>query len=203
MFGLGGAALSLAGAWLLTTPDPSGLGEDRYGTSRKVIRAMLAVAVAEEGIAMAKLAGNWPPGVALALTVLTLVAGICSVVGKFATLTYLSKLARRIPDDGLSDRARLLTWGIAIPMAALVVLGSGWVLAITASRAMRSGVALVVIGLGFAAAGVTLLVFEVMYVFLLVRFSTKLREATAVAESTWTRTVPPPAGPLATPLAAP
>src|SRR5207237_8574292 len=38
-----GGLVYLYGVWLLTEPDPSGLGEDQYGRSRPVARVRLAV----------------------------------------------------------------------------------------------------------------------------------------------------------------
>ena len=43
VLGLVGGLLALYGTWLLTEPDPSGIGEDRYANSRKVIRLALLV----------------------------------------------------------------------------------------------------------------------------------------------------------------
>src|SRR4051794_16734250 len=42
-----GDLVYLYGAWLLTEPDPSGLGEDRYGTARKTIRVALVVGLVQ------------------------------------------------------------------------------------------------------------------------------------------------------------
>ena len=40
IFSLIGSAAALAGTWLLTTPDPSGLGEDQYGSLRTTARVL-------------------------------------------------------------------------------------------------------------------------------------------------------------------
>src|SRR5687767_9833717 len=45
---LGSAVLMVVGSWMLTEPDPSGLGEDRYGASRKIIRITLLIGVANQ-----------------------------------------------------------------------------------------------------------------------------------------------------------
>ena len=42
--------------------------------------------------------------ITIGLQVLALVAGIIGVVGFFAQLTYLKKLAMRMPDPGCSNR---------------------------------------------------------------------------------------------------
>jgi hypothetical protein len=180
---LGGTALSLVGAWLLTTPDPSGLGEDKYGTSRKLIRVTLAVSILSELVQFARTAMNAPPTLGLVFSLVGAVATLIGLVGTFATLNYLSKLARRLPDEGLAARARMLTYGYGIPLAAMAVIGLAMILAFRFGGRPTAGL----MGLGCAAAlcGVVWIVFGVMYLVMLVRFANAFGEQAARARATW------------------
>ena len=188
--------LAVAGTWLLTTPDPSGLGEDRYGTSRKVIRVTLAVGLAQQLINLVLATTNLSPSVNLVVRLASSAAALAGVVGQFATLSYLGKLAMRIPDPSLAERARLLMYGLGVPMAVFVLTG---IVAVVAMRGRGGpGAGLLAIGCVAGLCGIALIVFGIMYLLMLVRFSTRLREQAAVAASTWAR--PPLAPP---PLAVP
>ena len=51
-------------------------------------------------------------------------ASIVAVVGEFAKLTYFRKIALRIPDDALADRAKSLRWVMAISLSIVLVSGT-------------------------------------------------------------------------------
>lgn len=180
-----GGLLSVAGGWLLTTPDPSGLGEDRYGTSRKVIRVTLAVGLVQQGLTFVQQTGTFPPAINLLLTLTASGAALVGLVGTFATLHYLSKLALRIPDASLAERARSLVWAYGVPLG-LLVLG-GVVTALLLRGGLRGG-----LPPGFMAfscfaglCGVTLAVTGIMYLFMLGKLSKRFAEQAALARATW------------------
>jgi ribosomal protein L37E len=122
--GLVGSLLGLYGAWLLTTPDPSGIGEDGYVTARKVVRFGLIVGLLNQCIMIAIHA---VPGlsalVIVFLVIPAVLAGLVSVVAEFAKYLYLQKLAERIPDPSLAGFARFLRWAYSIGLAAALVFG--------------------------------------------------------------------------------
>jgi hypothetical protein len=186
---LGGNVLALVGAWLLTTPDPSGLGEDRYGTSRKVIRVTLIVGVVGQVVQFAQQTTVQPPTVRLVLDLIGGIARLVGLVGTFATLNYLSKLALRVPDQSLADRARVLMFGVGIPLGVILVVALAMVLLVRGGRP-AAGAAPALMGLGCAAmlCGIALIVFGVMYLFMLGRFSTALRQQSEIARQTWAAT---------------
>src|SRR5262249_28617729 len=68
-----GYLILVAGAWLLTTPDPSGLGEDRYGRSRRLIRITLAIGVAYHILTLGISQQSLPPDRAIPFIGLQLV----------------------------------------------------------------------------------------------------------------------------------
>ena len=48
---------------------------------------------------------------------------LIGLVGQFAQLNYLSKLAVRIPDMASATRARVLMWGIGISYGMILIFG--------------------------------------------------------------------------------
>lgn len=180
MFILAASIPSIIGGWLLTTPDPAGIGEAQYGTARKIIRISLIVGATNSLITIAEASGSLSPAATLAASAVALVVSLVGVVGQFAQLAYLRKLAQRIPDQSLSDRAGFLMWAIGISYGALAVLGFLFVML---ARAMGPAAA----GLGCAAAilGICLIVFGVMYLFMLGRFATSFRQQAELARQTW------------------
>jgi hypothetical protein len=200
--GLGGlvaGVLFWAGGWFLTAPDPSGIGEDQYGTSRKIIRFTLLVAIANNVLNIFVQNERFTQEVRTGLVILGVIAAIIGVVGHIAQLQYLSKLALRIPDIDLSKRAHFLMWAVGISYGAVVLLGLISVLIITSAARtgqLRSGVAGMggAMGIGCFAgvAGLCLLVFGIMYLLMLEKFGRRLKEQVAYAKQTWAANAGPP-----------
>ena len=187
MLPLAGSVLNVIGAWLLTTPDPSGIGEDRYGTARKVIRFSLGAAVLNDIINFEGQVAV-PPAVYMVLQVVGGLSAVAGLVGLFAQLHYLEKLATRLPSDALSDRSRRIKWGLSIAYAVGISFG---LLATALSR--RAGApASIALGGGCVAglAMVAALVYGIMYLFLLLNFGRALAEQTALALRNWSSDQP-------------
>jgi hypothetical protein len=198
-----GSLIQLYGVWLLTAPDPSGIGEDEYGTARKVIRVALVVGLVANviqifnGSASAVTANS--SRLTFVLVVVTVGGGLVGLVGQFAMLRYLEKLTLRIPDDKLSRRARVLFWGYGCSLAAMVLVGSaGAMVAVYASRATAPGASggAVTFGAGtigvvaaasiFAfAALVSMLVFGIVFLILLHRLQQVFAEQARFADYLW------------------
>lgn len=117
--------LSLAGWWLLSTPDPAFVGRDSGSRARRVLRAALVVSAAAAcaSLATTVLVDNpravrpGPDSVATPLAALALLAqvvqlgsGIAWIVQFFAAMKYLQWLGPRIPDRTIVDRARQYLW---------------------------------------------------------------------------------------------
>lgn len=179
-----GSILMTIGWWLLTQPDPSGLGEDRYGTSRKVIRVTLIIGVLNQMLGLVIEGRAIPPELMQPLTILSGVLGLAGVVALFAQLQYLKKLALRIPDHAMSNRANFLMWAIGCGYGAIVLFGILMAVALSAAGPSPGG--------GFAALGcivgiigIALLVFFIMYLFLLDRMRRAFTEQSRFARTTW------------------
>jgi hypothetical protein len=112
---LAGVASSLgimAGWWLLSEPDPAFIGRDDGGRARRLVRITVAVAasltLAVFIVEQAAPAGNPASD---GLEVAGSIAGLIAVaVHYFASMVYIQWLARRIPDEYVLRRSRLLMW---------------------------------------------------------------------------------------------
>ena len=177
LVGIAGWLIYMWGIWLITEPDPSGLGEDQYGTSRKIIRVGVVCQAVGQVLEFVQ-EDRMPPGAALLLTIVAVLLGIVGLVAIYAQLQYLQKLALRIPDLKLSQRSGFLKLAIVISYGTLIVSGLGVVL-------LGGGVGSVVFGLGAALGGLALLVFALMYLRLLGRMKKSFQEQVLVARATW------------------
>jgi hypothetical protein len=181
------AGLYLLGGWFLTMPDPSGLGEDKYGKSRQIIRIALFTGIAGHLITLVQQTPGIHPVVRSFLTLFSALVAIISVIGQFATLNYLGKLALRIPDYEIAKRARFLMYAIGISYGVLACFGL-----VAALIGFAGGMGGTAIGLGCVAglAGLALLVFGVMYLFMLGKLGRRFGEAETLAQQTWGTALP-------------
>lgn len=180
-----GYGLIVVGSWLLTEPDPSGIGEDQYGTARKIIRITLVLGLIDSAIDLINTFNTLPPEARQMLVILQIPLGIAAIVGMFAQLRYLRKLAMRIPDLKLAGRAHFLTYAIAISYGALLLAGVA--MAIVTSGAGPGPRAFAVVGILIIPVALAFLVFAVMYLFMLERLAKRFKEEANVAEQTWAR----------------
>ena len=172
--------LIFVGTWLATEPDPSGRGEDEYGTSRKAIRIGYGI---ESGLhVLALIVFIAMPYNARMQTMfggLELLGGLFGVVALFFMLKYLGHLARRIPEPMLADRSELLFWGYggsnaALTGIALAILSIDLIWGVSSSTGPGVGasiggvVALVCMAVIVA---IVWIVFGVMYLLLLARMA--------------------------------
>lgn len=184
---LGAGIVSLYGVWLMTTPDPSGIGEDPNITARKVVRFALVVGLVSQVL------GIVSQNVAPAPPVMWLVWGLigaCTLVGlvgEFAKFIFYEQLARRIPDRALATRARFLKWAWTVTFGASMIIAFTVALisAVAGAPGAGTGAALgaimclaVPVGLGFV-------VFAVMTLFLLIRLRRAIIDQANVARTTW------------------
>jgi hypothetical protein len=177
-----GSVMILAGWWFFTQPDPSGLGEDQYGTPRKVIRVTLAIGVVQQVLSLIGVLAPLRTAAESALAMFATLLGLAAVVGLFAQLSYLEKITLRIPDHALSDRARFLkptlgsTYCLALFLQLIQAASGG-----SNARAAGSQAA----GCGQAIVGLAMLIFGIMYLLLLDKVRKQLGQQAFLARSTW------------------
>ena len=186
LFALGGNVFVVVGSWFITEPDPSGIGEDEYGTARKVIRITLLLGVVNTFVNFAPNASALPPVGRQLILVIGALAGIAGVVGLIAQLQYFAKLALRIPDTGLAARANFLKVALSTTYGLLILVGIVASLTVFARGmgAPNSG-AMITIGCSSGILGLASLIFGVMYLFMINRFRRRFREQTVLAEQLW------------------
>jgi hypothetical protein len=182
--GLAGWILITLGWWFMTEPDPSGLGENQYGVARQIIRIALIVSVAQQLLEILARVFAGSETATIGLRVVAFVLGIVGVVGAFAQLNYLKKLALRIPDEKLSNRANFLMYALGISYGVLLLVG--------AIAAFAGGGRAVTPSPSFAAFGcvaiglvVAVIVFAIMYLLLVERMGKRFKEQAQIARSTW------------------
>ena len=187
---IAGGLVYLYGAWLLTQPDPSGLGEDQYGRPRQVIRVALLVGILDGIVDGITLSTAPEPPVRIALAVISVATGLIGVVGQFAMLRYLQRLALRIPDPGLSKSARVVFWGYGVSLAVMIVMG-GLALGVGVTSGRGASPAGGLLGVIIAAgclAGIAVLAavgFGIIFLVLLYRLKRSFARQAVEAEAIW------------------
>ena len=184
--GFVGGLLALYGTWLLTAPDPSGIGEDRYANSRKVIRLALLIGLLGNLTSMLMEAGGIPEWMRILLALVGVFAGVIWVVGEFAKLMYLEKLAMRIPEAQYAQRARFLRWAYGISLLLVIVL-TALIVPITVAGGPGGGGAVAGLGCFFPVVAIFMLVFFLMYLRLLYRMGKAFRMQAQYARETWAK----------------
>jgi hypothetical protein len=181
LISMGNGLVFLAGAWLLTAPDPSGLGEDQYGKARKLIRVTLLIGLVNNAVSFAASMQGFYKEVTIVIQVIGLMAALVGLVGQFAQLYYLKHLALRVPDLKLSARANFLMYAIGITNGVMIVFGAVGAIGL----AMGSTVAGVGGGCIAGLAALPLLVFWIMYIVMLERFGRSFKEQAELARQVW------------------
>lgn len=175
--------MSFYGVWLMTTPDPGGIGEDKDITARKVVRFALVVGLVAGPLEFVIEEISMSEPARLLLGLLILAAGLVSLAGEFAKFVYYEKLAHRVPNRELADRARFLRWAYVITLGIVLVIGG--LVMIFASGGMTRGGVLAPLALLLIPAAIALLVFGIMTIILLVRLRRAIRAQAEAARRTW------------------
>jgi hypothetical protein len=168
--------LLAAGSWLFTTRDPGRVGEDWYGTARKITRIMpvigIGVALATQ-VMIAVMSPKAGPSVSLAGQALHRVVSICGIV---AQLQYVQKLMLRVPAFSVSSMARFLKKALPGSVFALFCLE-------LLARARNQVGAL--LGCLDLALTLLLIVSIVLYLGMFWRLANQLKLCAAYAKNNW------------------
>jgi hypothetical protein len=171
------------GIWLMTSPDPTRVGEDLYATSRKLVRITLLIGIGDLAVQAIAEQLTLPAPVQIALAIIGIVAGLGGLVGFLAYLRYLSKLALRIPDQPLSKRARFLFVAfIFTPAVWVALLSASMLLSYVASAELFVAPA---VSCGTLLFLLAMLVFTLMMLRLQYRIGQACREQAGIARTTW------------------
>ena len=169
------------GVWLMTTPDPGGLGETLYGKPRRLARWLVALGLIDSAwIAMYR-AVVLPPEADLIVNLIATVFAIAGCLGFIAQLKFMSGLAQRIPNETLQQRAAFLRLALGIPLLLTLAVSIERRLAPFVITRTLFGSVVIVTGLSMVA----ILIFGIMYLLLLDRFRVELTKQAALAKATW------------------
>jgi len=171
------------GSWWLTTPDPSGIGEDRYGTARKIIRIALVIGVGNAIISLPANLTALPPVIAQALALIGELVSVIGLVGLIAQLQYFEKLGERIPDRQLSARARFLKG--ALPACCLVIIGNSIIVHLLAGNGTPPNGAGTGVGCFMGLVAIAALIFALMYLLMIDKFGKRFKEQAFLAARNW------------------
>ena len=197
----GAQLVAVIGAWILTTPDPSGIGEDRYGNARRVVRFGFIFGVC--GQLLWVMQGLWVVQGTISrtamvqLVILATIFGLIAAVGTYALYLYIEKLAERVPDRKLAIRAKFIRWGYSMAIGGIAVIGgiaALWYLGSPPAAGVASGsggmVVMVnrgatIIGAGVCFFGLAMLVFSILCIILYIRAMKVFRQQAQLARRTW------------------
>jgi hypothetical protein len=113
-----------AGVWLLTEPDPSGLGELRYGHSRKVLRVLTIVGVTWRATDALVSSVDMAIKAQIAVRFVEVTALAIGIAEEFFRFLYIRRLAERIPDPIIVNRARVLQYYFPILIGLMMIVTS-------------------------------------------------------------------------------
>jgi len=175
------SVVSLAGYWLVTTPDPS-MDLSREGISARVVARWGAVAAIIGGLVVSFLQVQQLQAPSVPLMIVAIALAIVGVAGYFALFVYGRRLALRIPDDGLARQTMIVMWGVVACYGfAIVMIGVG--VAATSAASPGAGMGTLV---GIACAvGIALLVFGIWSIVLLFRYRAAFKSAAEQARRSW------------------
>lgn len=197
---LSASLVGFYGAWLITEPDPSGIGEDRYVTDRRIVRFALLIGLLSQVLSLLIQSVKMSGGLQMLFALAILAGRLVDVVGEFARLQYYGKLALRIPEQKLVNRARSLRWPTAICLIVLA-LASGTIHLVAAAARMTasaqpgtgpspffgragSGIVDTVACIGVIA-GLGMLIITILILILVYRLGKAFREQARSARESW------------------
>lgn len=192
-----GGLVIAAGTWMMTAPDPSGLGEAKYGTIRQFVRVAVAVGLLKTLFDLCVAAADPNSDMLQVVIVAGIVAGLLQMVGFLAQVYYVGQLAARLPDPTLTARAKTIMWGLGISYG--VIIAMAVVMAVVGFSSIGDGAGGGAVGgmVGGACvmgvAGIALLVFAIMYLVMVGQLANRVGQAKAYSEGVWAQAVGQPA----------
>jgi hypothetical protein len=187
LLAIGASVIGWVGAWLITEQDPSGVGEDKYGVERKLIRVFLLLNVLSSFVTFTFTLAAVSTAASAMGGVVSSILGLVGMIGVYAQFQYFQKLATRIPDAKLSERARMLKVWLCGGYSVFLLLSivGGLVAAARGPAAMgRSGV-FIGVGCFGGLIGLLMVVLAVMSILMIDRFRRAFNEQAVLAAQIW------------------
>ncbi len=170
--------IDVVGVWLMTEPDPSGIGEEKNVSARKIVRASAVLAAASVALDNAMDVGSTalPDTFVALLTILGVAAALAQIVAFIVRYTYFAIIARRIPNQALVDRSLMIQKGTIIYIVIAIVAA---IIAVLFGSAAGIGLILILpIGIGA-------IIFGIMTIVLIYRLQAAVTNEANAARVNW------------------
>ncbi|MCG3125283.1 MAG: hypothetical protein CHACPFDD_00100 [Phycisphaerae bacterium] len=118
-----GIVINAVGIWCMTSPDPSGIGEDARVNARRIVRTTMLIHVAGSiapSLWLHPLSGQF---VTALLALLGFANGIVHLVCEWFKFFFYQSLALRVPEPTLARRARFLRYAYAAALGLGIIGG--------------------------------------------------------------------------------
>lgn len=185
------AVIIVAGAWLVTTPDPTRAGREERWSARRLTRWTLTtyLVAAPSQILVGHVAQpNSTVGPLLTGTILgaLLVVSVVSTIGWAALLILLRDLLRRVPRPRLAHQCTIVMYGW-VSSSVVSMIGGFAMIPIARAGGTTQGAqtGIFVLGAGVCGAALVFLVFEVWFIILLLRVRSILERVAVEARDSW------------------
>jgi hypothetical protein len=122
--------IMIVGSWILTEPNPSGVGEERDGRAREFVRIALVFALLDLFLGYIATPRRMLTSLPWVRFGMLTTIGLVAVSGQVVLLRYLGRLALRIPKPLLAAIASCLGPAFGVALGAQVLLYHGEILII-------------------------------------------------------------------------
>lgn len=177
---LGASAVGFWGAFLLTTPDPSGDDDAGGFNARRFVRVTLLIGLGAGVIATIGKHAGVPSQVMVGVAAIAGLGSLIGLAGEFARYVLLERLALRVPAPDLAKLCRVVRWGYAICLGVGVLIGM-----VAAVVAVAAGAAAAPVLCLFLVAMIGVLVFALVAIRVQYRLAKAFGEQARMARSTW------------------
>lgn len=187
--------INVFGVWLMTEPDPSGIGEEKNVSARKIVRISAVLAAASVALDNALETGSaaLPDTFVALLTIIGVATVLAQLVAFIAQYTYFAIIARRIPNEALVVRSMMIQKSMIVFMVVAIVAAI-----ISELAGSAADIALIF----FLPVAIGALIFGIMTIVLIYRLQVAVTNEANAARVNWaadTYQSPPPMPPTAPP----
>lgn len=194
LISLASAVLGIIGQWVLTTPDPGTVGEDKVALARTITRTAVIINFAFAIVTLGLEYEGLPPVGEVAMGILGALGAIAGLTSQYFFMVYVEHLFTRVPDDRLVSRTRTLRWGYVISLGLL--LAAALLLGLNALGGKVPDAVMIVPA---AIGGILIVICSLLFILVLLRLRKALRLQAESARAGWAaRQWQPPAAPIAT-----
>jgi hypothetical protein len=181
------SSIGVTGAWMMTTPDPGSLGQEKAMNARTFTRIAVACGVGSSALQLIQVSLAHGGASLPVLAILYVPFAIIGVVGEFTKFAYIGRLAMRIPNAELAKKAEKVRWGYAISLGVVVICGAIVVMMAALGAGGGTGRAggFMFVGCSAGIAGIVLLVYAIKGIVLISNMRKAIAEQSHIASQIW------------------